>query len=101
MYFTLKVSSRSVKNHRNPDKRIPARVPYICVSNGTIGQGARHININIDDLLELMTEAGEIMPWAERMRLYEAEEKAAEEKAAAESYWPSKYLGFTADDIPF
>lgn len=91
MYLKLHISNRDVKEHLTGGV-IPKRVPYIRICNGTIGPGARHINVSVDHILELLTNANEVMTWSERQKAYAIK--------AAESY-EQVDVGFCADDIPF
>lgn len=106
MYLSTKISKRNVKSHAEYNKQIPKGKKYVRVSNGTIGAGARHVNIPLelvlkDFSLEEITQAY----WQSRKEesssidykydtFFEDYEKEANEYA-------SKARDFCADDIPF
>jgi len=86
MHYIIKQSTRKVKNHSfhhdgiYDHEFIPANTFYLRVTNGTIGPGARYINI---DIVNLNKELKHL-------------ENKIKDKPDNQSY-----DDFTADDIPF
>jgi hypothetical protein len=95
MFNYIKTSKRNVKSHREYNKQIPKGTKYIRISNGTIGPGARHINIPLEILLQGFTLE----------EITQAYWLAKQEKTRSIDYqyesWPEPSLNIMADDIPF
>lgn len=93
MYLIIKVSKRRVKYHDKcyGDKMtyIPKGVPYVCIDNGTIGQGSRHRNYPLEVIQQYIIRA---------RTKYIAENNNPIEENITEN----KVKGFDyANDIPF
>lgn len=96
MHIFKKVSKRNVKSHPEYNKQIPKGTKYLCVSNGTIGPGARHINIPLEVALKGFT-------LEEITQAYWLAQKDQTRSVDHEyETWPTNTVpDFAADDIPF
>lgn len=102
MYLFTKVSNRNVKSHSEYNKQIAKGERYVRVCNGTIGKGARHINVPLelvlkDFSLEEITKAY----WQSRKEETRSIDYKYDTFFDDYKKEDNQALDFCADDIPF
>ncbi len=94
MHLLIKTSPRKVKYHAktwgNQKAWIPANVPYLNVSNGSLGKNTRSINVPLSEIRKLINEHDKVIDYYVD---YETK-RLQNDNFEADST-------FTADDIPF